>query len=368
MHVPYLDLKAQFESVRPEISAAVDEVLSSCAYILGPAVERFESNFARFCGATHSVAVGSGTDALHLALLAHGVGPGDEVITQANTFMATVEAILYTGATPIFVDVVAPEYTIDLAAVRAAVTPRTKAFVPVHLFGQPADISAVELLGKELGLAIVHDASQAHGAAYGGVTLGSVSTACYSFYPGKNLGAYGEGGALTTNDSTILEMSRKLRNHGSTVRYRHDVLGYNYRMDGIQGAILDVKLKRLHEWTEGRRRVAAQYDRLLQGVARPAVPSKAHHVYHIYPVFVENRNSVAAFLRERGVETNVHYPIPCHLQPLFNGAYKEGTFPESERIAQTELSLPIYPEMTDDMVAFVSETLHTATNTLVTTG
>ena len=235
----------------------------------------------------------------HLALLAHGIGPGDEVITQANTFMATVEAILYTGATPVFVDVTPPEYTVDLQAARQAATPRTKAFIPVHLYGQPADITAIEKLGADLGLIVIHDASQAHGAAYAGTAIGAGSTACFSFYPGKNLGAYGEGGALTTNDPRVVELAKQLRSHGSPVRYRHWMLGFNYRMDGIQGAVLDVKLKHLNAWTEGRRRVAALYDRLLPDIERPLVPQEARHVYRIYDFHAKSRRSCPRFARAR---------------------------------------------------------------------
>jgi len=352
IRIPFLDLHAQYETIKDELWAAMRSVVESNAFILGPAVETFERDFAGYCGAAHCVAAGSGTAALHLALLAHGIGPGDEVIVQANTFVATVEAMLYVGATPVLVDVRPPTYAVDPAAIEAAVTPRTKAIVPVHLFGQPCDMDAVEAVAERHGLLIVEDASQAHGATYRGRVIGSRHTACFSFYPGKNLGAYGEGGCVVTNDPAIAARMRRLRNHGSDERYVHAELGYNYRLDGIQGAVLGVKLRHLPQWNRGRRAVAAAYDaRLPERVLRPSVPSDVEHVYHIYPIFVDNRDEMRRRLAEGGIETNVHYPVPVHLQPGYQSlGYRRGQFPHAEYVASHELSLPIFPEMTTAMV------------------
>ncbi len=353
--VPFLDLKAQYDTIKDEIWPAVREVVERTQFILGPAVEQFETNFAAYCGASQCVATGSGTDSLHLALLAAGVGPADEVITQANTFVATTEAIAYTGARVVLVDVAPPSYAIDVDAIRAAITPKTKAIVPVHLFGQPCDLDAIYALAKEANLVVIEDASQAHGAQIRGRRIGDRGIASFSFYPGKNLGAYGEGGAVTCNDGAFAEKMRILRNHGSSKKYLHSHIGYNYRMDGIQGAVLDVKLKYLDEWTDARRKVAALYDSLLADIPKPAVPQDVKHVYHIYPLFVTGRDAFRARLSEDGVDTNVHYPVPCHLQEAFRYlGYAEGAFPHSEFMANAEVSLPMYAEMTDEMVRYVA--------------
>ncbi|MBV9270191.1 MAG: DegT/DnrJ/EryC1/StrS family aminotransferase, partial [Candidatus Eremiobacteraeota bacterium] len=249
-----------------------------------------------------------------------------------------------------------PTYTIDIEAVRNAITPRTKAIMPVHLFGQPCEVDAIYALAGEYGIAVIEDASQAHGAEFRGRRIGSQGIASFSFYPGKNLGAYGEGGGVTSNDAQFDKRMRLLRNHGSDKKYVHDVVGYNYRMDGIQGAILDVKLRHLDAWTDGRRRVAAQYDELLPGIARPDVQPYVKHVYHIYPIFVDDRERVRAALTERGVETNAHYPVPCHLQDAFRDlGYAKGAFPYSEFVAEKELSLPMFAELTDEQVRYVAE-------------
>ena len=347
--VPYLDLAAQYATIKDEIAAAIDDVIRRCAFVSGPAVDRFESAFARYCEAQDCIAVGSGTDALHLSLLALGVGPGDEVITQTNTFVATLEAIVYTGATPVLVDVVPPEYVIDLDAVTAAITPRTKAIIPVHLFGQPTPMEPVEVLAAKHGIAVLEDASQAHGARYGGRRVGSRNMATWSFYPGKNLGAYGEAGGITLTDGSQSRTLRLLRSHGSERKYEHEILGYNYRMDGIQGAVLDVKLRYLDRWNARRRHIAAIYDAALTGVQKPKVPADVEHVYHIYPIFVDHRDAFRDRLSKRGIDTNVHFPGPCNLQPSFSYlGYERGAFPHSEMIAQKEVSLPIFAEMTDE--------------------
>jgi dTDP-4-amino-4,6-dideoxygalactose transaminase len=361
LHVPFVDLDAQYRSIEAEIWPALRRVVEERSFILGPAVADFERAFAAYCDARHHVALGSGTDALHLALLAHGVGPGDEVITQANTFVATLEAIAYTGARIVLVDVVPPAFDVDVDAVAAAITPRTKAIVPVHLYGQPAPLDALGALAEKHGLAIVEDASQAHGARFRGARVGSANTACFSFYPGKNLGAYGEGGGVTTNDDGLADRMRRLRNHGSVTRYHHDELGYNYRMDGMQGAVLGVKLPHLDRWNAERRRAAVRYDALLGDWQRPQSPAHVEHVHHIYPVFVRDREAAIERMRHAGVETNAHYPVACHLQPAFRSlGYREGCFPHTERLAREELSLPMYPELDDDAIAYVVEVLREA--------
>ncbi len=347
--VPYLDLRAQYATIKDEIYAAVDEVMQRCAFVSGFAVERFEQHFAQYCEARDCIAVGSGTDALHLALLALGVGPGDEVITQTNTFVATLEAIVYTGAKPVLVDVVPPEYAMDLDAVAAAITPRTKAIVPVHLFGQPMPMEPIESLAAKHGIVVLEDASQAHGARYGGKRVGSRNMATWSFYPGKNLGAYGEGGGITVTDDSKSSLLRLLRSHGSERKYEHEIIGYNYRMDGVQGAVLDVKLRHLDRWNARRREIAHIYDAALTAVNKPSVPPNVEHVYHIYPIFVDDREAFRERLNRRGIETNVHFPGPCNLQPAFaHLGYERGAFPHSEMIAQQEVSLPIFAEMTDE--------------------
>jgi dTDP-4-amino-4,6-dideoxygalactose transaminase len=359
MRVPYLDLSAQHAPLREELLAAIGAIIDSNAFVLGPGVSAFERSFAEFCSARNCVAVNTGTAALHLALLAYGIGPGDEVITQADTFIATVAAIMYTGARPVLVDVAPPTYTIDIAAVEAAITPKTKAILPVHLFGQPFDLDAMRSLAKKYNLVLIEDASQAHGALYHGTKIGATGTATFSFYPGKNLGACGEGGGIVTDDDAVADRLRLLRNHGSKEKYRHDTLGFNFRLEGIQGAVLDVKTKHLDAWTRERRRVASAYDALLASVERPTHLPNTESAYHIYPVLLRNRDQVREKLAQVGIETNVHYPIPCHLQPGYvELGYREGDFPHSEHIAREELSLPIYPEMTNAQVEYVGRHLN----------
>ncbi len=338
--------------------AAIDEVFESSAYVLGPAVERFERDFAAFCGNEHCVAVNNGTAALHLALMALGVGPGDEVITQANTFIATVAAILMTGARAVLVDVAPPTYSIDPAAVATAITSRTKVILPVHIFGHPCDLGAILEIGKRHGIVVLEDAAQAHGAMYHGKPIGSGSVAAFSFYPGKNLGAAGEAGGIVVRDETLARRMRLLRNHGSEKKYLHEALGYNYRLEGIQGAVLGVKLRYLAAWTAARGRVAAAYDSLLEAVERPHLVAGTSSAYHIYPVLVNDRDEIAARMKSDGIDTNVHYPVPCHLQPGFSMlGYKRGAFPHTERLASMELSLPIFAELTDEQLERVATSL-----------
>ncbi|MGE0391945.1 MAG: DegT/DnrJ/EryC1/StrS family aminotransferase [Vicinamibacterales bacterium] len=364
MKVPYLDLGAQYRAIKAEVDAAVIRTLDSTQFILGPEVTAFEQEFARWCGVSECVAVNSGTSALHLALLACGIGPGDEVITVPFTFVATVSAIEYAGATPVFVDVEPRYLTMDPAKIEAAVTPRTKAIMPVHLFGHPADMTPILAIAKRHGLRVIEDAAQAHGASYQGRTCGSMGdVACFSFYPGKNLGAYGEGGALVTGDPAIARTSRLLRSWGEERRYEHLLKGFNYRMDGIQGAILRVKLRHLDAWTEARRARAAEYRAALAGtgVRVPEERPGDRHVYHVFAVRLTGRDEVRARLDAAGVQTGVHYPIPVHLQPAYrNLGGRPGDFPAAEAAAGEVLSLPIFPELTSEQVAYVADVLRTA--------
>ena len=356
--IPLVDLRAQYHSIKGEIDAAVLRVLDSAQFILGPDVVAFERGFAAYCGAAEAVAMNSGTSALHLALLAAGVGPGDEVITVPFTFVATVASIVYTGATPVLVDVEPATLTMDPRALDAAITPRTKAIMPVHLYGQPADMAPILDVARRRGLVVIEDAAQAHGAEYQGRRCGSLGhIAAFSFYPGKNLGAYGEGGAAVTDDPALAKTMRMLRDWGAEQKYEHRLKGYNYRMDGIQGAILGVKLRHMERWTEARRSRAAMYDRALAGadVRLPHVRPGVRHVFHVYTVRTADRDGYAAALKAEGIATGIHYPVPVHLQPAHADlGYGPGSFPEAERAAAEVLSLPIFPEMTDEQVQTVA--------------
>jgi dTDP-4-amino-4,6-dideoxygalactose transaminase len=353
--IPLLDLKAQYASIKDEIDDAVLRVLASTRYILGEEVEAFEREFAAYCDSKHAVAVNTGTSALHLSLLAAGVGTGDEVITVPMTFVATVSAICYTGARPVFVDIEPATCTMDPAMIEAAITPRTKAIVPVHLYGQMADMDPIMDIAARHGLAVIEDACQAHGAEYHGRRSGSIGVAgCFSFYPGKNLGACGEGGIVVTSSDSHAEAIRMLRDWGQSQRYHHVLKGFNYRMDGIQGAVLRVKLGHLERWTRARRSHAALYDKLLAGWGGAATPVQAHgrrHVYHIYALRASGRDRLREGLRSVGIECGLHYPIPVHLQEAHADlGYRAGDFPVAEAVARETLSLPIFPEMTTDHV------------------
>jgi dTDP-4-amino-4,6-dideoxygalactose transaminase len=356
--IPFVDLKAQYRALKPDIDRAIEQVLAEAQFILGPAVTAFEREFARFCGVSEAVGVNSGTSALHLALLAAGVQPGDEVITVPFTFVATVSAIEYAGARPILVDVEPDYWTMDPARIEAAITPRTKAIMPVHLYGQPSDMDPILAIAEKHGLTVIEDACQAHGSEYKGRRCGSMSRiACFSFYPGKNLGAYGEGGAAVTSDPALAAKMRLLRSWGEETRYEHKYRGFNYRMDGIQGAVLGVKLRHLETWTEARRSRAAEYARQLADtpVVIPAERPGVRHVYHVYVVRVPDRDAWRSRLTEAGVQTGVHYPIPVHLQPAYrNLGYSAGDFPVSERAAGEVLSLPIYPELTNAQIETIA--------------
>lgn len=352
--IPYLDLQRQYRSIKAEIDAAVLRVLDSAQFVLGEEVAAFEREFAAYCGGREAVAVNSGTSALHLALLAAGIGPGHEVITVPFTFVATAAAIEYAGARPVFVDVDPATYTMAPERLERAITPRTKAIMPVHLYGHPADMEPILEIARHRGLVVIEDAAQAHGADYRGRRCGSMGDlAGFSFYPGKNLGAYGEGGAVVTNDPALAKKVRLLRSWGEERRYEHVLKGFNYRMDGIQGAILRVKLRYLDGWTEARRARAADYSRAFagSGVGVPLEREGCRHVYHVYAVRLRGRDATRASLQQAGIQTGVHYPIPVHLQPAYQDVgYKAGDFPVAESVAAEVLSLPMYPELTTGQV------------------
>ncbi len=364
IEVPYLDLKAQYRSIKPEIDAAISSVLESSQFVLGTEVAAFEREFGAYCGAAECIALNSGTSALHLALLAAGVGPGDEVITVPFTFVASVAAVIYAGARPVLVDIDPGSFNMDPAAIEAAITPRTKAILPVHLYGQPADMDRILEVARRHGLVVIEDAAQAHGAKYKGRLAGSIGDiACFSFYPTKNLGAYGEGGAVTTNNAEFARTVRTLRDWGQDRKYHHVLRGYNYRMEGFQGAILRVKLRHLERWTEKRRAIARQYTELLAGcgVELPVEMPWARHVYHVYTVRAEDRNGLQAALQAEGVQTAIHYAIPAHLQPAYADlGYVKGSMPDSEAAAEQVLSLPIYPELSDSSIAKVAQAVRKA--------
>jgi dTDP-4-amino-4,6-dideoxygalactose transaminase len=356
--IPLLDLQAQYRAIRSEIDAAISNVLESGRFVLGEPVAEFESAFAAFCQTTEAVAVNSGTSALHLALLAAGIGAGDEVITVPFTFIATVSAIVYAHARPVLVDIDPETYCMDSSALERAITPRTRAILPVHLYGHPADMDAVMAVARRHNLVVIEDAAQAHGAEYKSRRTGSIGDiGCFSFYPGKNLGAYGEGGALVTRNPEYAAQARLLRNWGEATKYQHVVQGYNYRMDAIQGAILGVKLRHLLLWTENRRALAGRYTGLLQDAeARlPIERPGCRHVFQLYTIRTSERDKLRTALEAEGIQSAVHYPIPAHLQPAFsNLGYKAGDFPVSEQAAREVLSLPLFPEMTHEQVATVA--------------
>lgn len=365
MTVPFLNLDLHHAPLRDEIDTAIREVIDSNAFAGGPFVTQFEEDFATFCGCRHAIGLGSGTEALWLTLLAMGIGPGDEVITVPMTFIATAEAITYCGARPVFVDVDPRTYTMDPAALRNAVTPRTKAIIPVHLFGHPADMDPILEVAREHGLFVIEDACQAHGAEYKGRNVGSLGDAgCFSFYPGKNLGALGEAGAVVTNDDDLQERIRILRDHGQTRKYHHAMVGWNCRMDGIQAAVLRIKLRRLDRANELRRSHAAQYDSLFEGLEELVTPMESacsRHVYHIYAVRVRMRDQMIRFLQERGIGTGIHYPVPVHLQECYRDlGYQEGAFPVAEQCAMEFLSLPMFPELTSAQVRLAGDVVKEA--------
>jgi dTDP-4-amino-4,6-dideoxygalactose transaminase len=359
--IPFVDLKAQYASIKTEVNAAIQGVLDSCQFTLGSEVAAFESEFAAYCQAKNGIGVNTGTSALHLALLAANIGPGDEVITVPFTFVATVSAIDYTGAKAVFVDIDPRSFTMDPSMVEAAITKRTKAIIPVHLYGQPADMDPIMEIAKRHGLVVIEDACQAHGAEYKGRRAGSIGDmGCFSFYPGKNLGAYGEGGMVVTSNADYTRTIRMLRDWGAEKKYQHVLKGYNYRLEGIQGAVLRVKLRHLEAWTEGRRRAAENYTRLLAGtdVPTPQAMEYARHVYHVYAIRTGQRQAWQDALQAQGIQSGIHYPIPVHLLPAFSDlGYKVGQFPHSERAANEVLSLPMFSELTEAQCEEVSRAI-----------
>jgi dTDP-4-amino-4,6-dideoxygalactose transaminase len=362
--IPFLDLKEQYQRIKPEIDAAITQVVDSAHFVLGPQVAAFEERFAAYCDVKHCMAVNSGTSALHLALLAAGIGAEDEVITVSMTFVATAAAILYCGAKPVFVDVDPDTWTINPKLVEAAITPKTKAILPVHLHGLMADMDPIIETARRHGLVVIEDAAQSHGAEYKSRRAGSLGdVGCFSFYPGKNLGAYGEGGAVVTNNPELARRVALLRDWGQESKYNHVLPGYNYRMDGIQGAVLNVKIGHIEAWTEARRVVASHYDRLLaqSGYKRPTAPLNCRHVYHVYAIELWRRDDLQETLHAAGIQTGIHYPVPVHLQKAYaHLRYKPGDLPISEALAKRFLSLPIYAELRPEQVTEVAQVLENA--------
>src|SRR4051794_6241584 len=353
--IPFLDLKAQYRQIKPEIDAAVARAIDSTQFVLGPEVAELEERFASYCNVRHCLAVNSGTSALHLALLAVGVGPGDEVITVSMTFVATTAAILYSGAKPVFVDVDPVTWTMDPSLIEAAITPRTRAIMPVHLHGLMADMDPIMDIALRHNLVVIEDAAQAHGAEYKSRRAGSIGNlGCFSFYPGKNLGAYGEGGAVVTNEPELARRISLLRDWGQESKYNHVVHGYNYRMDGIQGAVLNVKMNYIETWTEARRSIASHYDSLLGklGGRRPWPPGHARHVYHVYAVRLGQRDEAQKALHAAAIGVGAHYPVPVHLQTAYASlGYTAGDLPVTELLADQFLSLPMYAELVPAQVS-----------------
>ena len=359
--VPFVDLKAQYQSIKTEIDEAIARVIENTSFILGPEVAVFEEAFANYIGAGFCVGLNSGTAALHLALLACGIGPGDEVIVPTNTFFATAETVSCVGATPVFMDADPISYTIDVGRIEDSITARTRALIPVHLYGQSADLNPIFDLARRKNLFVIEDAAQAHGAEYKGRRVGALGDiGCFSFYPSKNLGAYGEAGAVVTNDEEVAHRVRMLRDHGSEQKYRHEIIGYNFRLEGIQAAVLNVKLRHLDAWNDARRAHAARYRELLSSanLILPTEMPYAHHVYHVFAVQSAARDDLQAKLTQAGIQTNIHYPIPIHLQPAYAAlGYRRGDFPEAERQCDRVLSLPMFAELTDEQIQSVANTI-----------
>jgi dTDP-4-amino-4,6-dideoxygalactose transaminase len=359
MNVPFVDLKAQYHALAQQVDQAMNRVLESSAFILGEDVTLFENEFAAYCQVAHCVGLDNGTSALELALRAGDIGPGDEVITAANTFIATASAIAFTDATPVLVDIDPRTYNLDILAVERALSSRTRAIIPVHLYGQPADMDPLLDLAQRKDLLLIEDACQAHGATYKGRRVGSLGDiACFSFYPAKNLGAYGDGGALVTNDAAIAEKIRMLRNYGQTAKYHHKFIAYNRRLDTLQAAILRIKLRYLDDWNARRAEHARLYDKLLANapVTIPPIAGAVSHVYHLYVIRVQNRDALRAHLAQHGIASGIHYPVPIHLQEAYRHlGYGRGSFPITEKVADDILSLPMYPELTVEQITYVAE-------------
>ena len=371
MQIPFLDLKIQYKSIKEEVNQAIQNILDNSSFILGKAVFDFEKNFSAAHNVKHCIGVSSGTDGNHIVLWSLGIGPGDDIILPANTFIATAWGVTLCGANPVFVDCEPDSYNLDPKKVEAAISPKTKAIVAVHLYGQPADLDPLKEIAKKYNIYLVEDAAQAHLAEYKKKKVGGLSEAAsFSFYPGKNLGAYGEAGAVTTHNDELAAKSKMIRDHGAIQKYEHQIFGHNYRMEGIQGAVLDVKLKYLDKWTDGRRRVADKYNDLLGNMDEITLPKEmpyAKHVYHLFVIQVKNqkseirkkmRDSLQKYLNEKGIATGLHYPIPLHLQKCFNYlGYKAGDFPVTEQLAESGLSLPMFPDLTDDQINYIADNI-----------
>ena len=352
MKIPFLDLKAQYNTINNKIDKKLKEVINNTAFVSGKYVEEFEDSFANFCETKYCVGLNSGTSALHAALLAHGIKSGDEIITVPNSFIATTWAISYCGAKPVFVDVDPKTFLIDHNLIESKITSKTRAILPVHLYGQHLEIDLINEIANKYNLSIIEDAAQAHASKYKGKSIGSYgNTTCFSFYPGKNLGAYGEGGAVVSDDIEIINYIKMLRDHGQSKKYKHNFLGYNYRMDGFQGAVLNIKLNYLQDWTDKRNRIAKKYSDGLQNIKNlqiPCIQNNSISAFHLYVIHTKKREQLAEYLEEHGIMTGMHYPIPIHLQKAYSYlGYKKGDFVNSEKNAKECLSLPMYPEMTD---------------------
>jgi len=369
MKVPFLDIKAQYDSIRDEINPAIQNILDNTSFILGNAVKEFESNFAKAHNVKNCVGVSSGTDGNHLVLWALGIKPEDEVIIPVNTFIATAWGATLCGATPVFVDCESDSYNLDPEKIEKAITKNTKAIVAVHLYGQPADMDRIKEIADKYNLILVEDCAQSHLAEYKNQKTGGLAKAAsFSFYPGKNLGAYGEGGAVTTNDDELALKFRMMREHGSSKKYYHELYGHNYRLEGIQGAVLNVKLKHLEKWTNERRRAAKKYYECLKGIEQIIVPKEmeySRHVYHLFVIQVKSmgkkdgtskRDDLQKYLEENGISTGLHYPVPLHVQPCFSHlGYKKGDFLVAESLAENCLSLPMYPELKDEQIEYIAD-------------
>ncbi len=359
MNVPYLDLKSQYHAMKDEIGAALQQVLDNTAFAGGKFVEGFEIDYAEFCNCDYAVGVGNGTEALWVSMLSLGIGHGDEVITATNTFIATTEAISFCGAKPVLIDIDEKTFNMNPELIEAAITPNTKAIVPVHLYGQMANMDPIMEIAQKHGLLVIEDSSQAHAAEYKGKIAGSMGdVGCFSFYPGKNLGAYGEAGIVVTNNEELTAKMKMFRDHGQSKKYYHDIIGWNARMDGFQGAILRVKLKHLPDWTDARRKNAKLYSELLAGVDGIILPYEADyakHVYHIYAIRTQNPDKLLDDLREKEIYCAMHYPIPLHLQEAYKSLrYHKGDFPVAEKCAEQQLSLPMFPELTEEQIEYVT--------------
>ena len=362
MQVPFLDLKTQYKQIEQKVIPMLTEAMSSAAFIGGPQVTGLENEFAEFCESKYCVAVNSGTDALRFALIAAGIGPGDEVITVPNTFIATTEAISQANAKPVFVDILPDTYNIDPGLVEEKITSKTKAILPVHLYGQPADMDTILKIAKKHNLMVFEDACQAHGALYKGKKAGSIGLAgCFSFYPGKNLGAFGEGGAVVTQDEKLAKQISMLRDHGQEQKYYHAIEGYNGRLDAIQAGVLRIKLKRLTDWNNARRKNATLYNELLSkidGITAPVEAEGVESVYHIYLILVDDRDGLQKYLTGKGIGTGLHYPVPLHLQKAYiNMGYKEGDFPVTEDVSKKLLSLPMFAELNVEQIEYVCKSI-----------